>query len=391
MCNFNKGDRIRKKTERNFAFTLILLLFCGGLFAAVRPEIQSIALNYEQGNLEQSRQLLQKIQPLNSDEQAIVYYYKALLASEAETAKQQLLLLIQLPSRNNYVQKGLLELGQISLLERDYDKALTYFNRITDPDLPEKHFWLASAYYSQGNFSKAVASADQFIRLAGDSPKKEDAYLLLADAYISLGQYNNAINTLKKLLSKPELVTKEQYLRYRYGYATEMLGNTSEAVSQYRQGIELNRASQLAYLMEDRLFDLRDKYGSAIDLSFLYPYSDTSLPDIVLVALSNSGNNNDADKSDSMPKVQSAKPQEVDFEKQTGIYLQAGRFSNQQNAIKLCERILKLNLNAQYYKSTQHSDVSWVVIVGPYTTELDAVNAKTVLRQENIDSFIIQN
>jgi tetratricopeptide (TPR) repeat protein len=388
----NSANCLRKLLQKGL-IVVTGFIAMGGLsllYSAVRPEIQSIATHYEKGETAQSKALLQSVVPNNPDEQALVYYYKAIFATDTEVAKNQLQLLAELSPQNSYAQKGLLELGQICLLDREYDKALGYFNQINAPDLDEKQFWLARTYFQKGDFSNAVASANQFIRISSSQTKTEDAYFLLADAYINLEQYNNAISSLKKLLSKPDLIENEQYLHYRYGYAEEMLNNRPEALSQYKQGYELDRFSQVAYLIEDRLFNLRSQYGSSIDLNFLYPYSATALPDIVLAELNNLGNANGTDNPDSTKVVKPPLPQEINFDQQQGLYLQAGRFGNQNNAIKLCDKIIQLKLNAQYYKATQYSDISWVVIVGPFQTELEAVNAKTLLRDNGVDSFIIQ-
>ena len=373
-----------------FRIAIVLLLTAAGLNAAVSKNIQAVIDSYERGELNIAAALLRSAQPSNADERALVLYYRAMLTTDAEAAQTYLLELIDTYPRNLYAQKALYELGSLQLLDREYDKALNSFNQITNPDFSDKHFWIANTYFQKGDYSKTIASANQFIRLTKSSPKLEDAHYLIADSYINLRQFNNAITTLKKLLSQPQLIEDEQYLRYRYGYAAEMLNNRAEALSQYRQGYELDRYSQLAYLIEDRLFEIRSTHGSAIDLNFLYPHSESPLPDIVLAEKTGTVTTNGNTKPDTTAVAKT--PQLIDIENNAlrGLYLQAGRFTNQDNAVRLCEKILALGFNAQYYKSTQFNDVSWVIIVGPYQAQQDAVNAKTVLRENGIDSFIVQ-
>jgi tetratricopeptide (TPR) repeat protein len=370
------------------ALLLLIWLLTSCLSGAVRPEMQAIANYYEQGSPANCAAALSTAIPLGDEETALVSYYNAILSTEADSAKAKLESIAAHFPKTRYAQLGLLELGKLALLDRNYDVALGWFNKITEPDLDAKHYWIAETWYQKGNFANALASGNTYLRLAPTGSDAEDAHFLLTDAYISLEQYNNAISTLKKLLSKPEIITDEQYLRYRYGYAAEMLDYRPEAISQYKQGLELNRFSQLAFQIEDRLFGMRERYGSIIDLNFLYPYSQGPLPDIVQAELDDKIPN---DNQDSTSVTTIVTPVQVNGTPAEGIYLQAGRFSSQNNAVKLCERILKLNLNAQYYQSTQFKDVSWVVIVGPYSAELDAVNAKTTLRENSIDSFIIEN
>ncbi len=369
---------------------IVLLCSFACLAMAARAEIQALINAYEKGDPEKSRTLLMRINPENAEERATVQYYQALLGNDVDSVKVKLATLADTYLKTRYGQKALFELGSLNLLDRDYTKALEYFNKITDPDLSEKHYWIANTYFQKGDYTNAVNSGNQFTRLTKSSPKLEDTYYLIADAYISLNQFNNAITTLKKLLSQPELIEDMQYLRYRYGYAAEMLGNRSEAISQYRQGYEINRFSQLAYLIEDRLFEMRLRYGTGIDLSFLYPHAALPLPDIVLAEQGKTGKIADPEKQDTSVEARPDTTSAQSDASQPGLYLQAGRFSVQANADKLGDRIRSLGLNARVQKSTQFKDVSWVVIVGPYQNQLDAVTNKQLLKDNEIDSFIIQ-
>ncbi len=370
---------------------LISFLFLTPIFSAsIKSDIQSIIDSYEKAEFEKCNSLIQKSQAENHEEKAIVFYYTIMLTSDVETAKTNLQALIDAYPKTHYSQMALLELGNLFLLDREYDRALSFYNKVTEPDISEKHFWIANVYFQKGDYSNAIASGNQYLRLSKPSQKQEDIYYLIADSYINLNQYNNAINTLKKLLTYPDRIQEEQYLRYRYGYASELLGNKLEALSQYQQGYELDRFSQLAYLIEDRLFEMRAKYGASIDLSFLYPYTASPLPDIVLAEQNKTDKVMEPVNPDTTSAVKDLVPKEIDVTKQQGLFLQAGRFSMQNNAFKLCERIIGLGLVAQYYKSTQFKDVSWVVLVGPYQTQLEAINAKNLLTENGIDSFIIQ-
>jgi tetratricopeptide (TPR) repeat protein len=372
------------------SISFILIVLVTNVFAAIKPEIAAIISSYENGDINRCNTLLLNARPDNTDEKTIVFYYKAMLTYNTDSAKSNFQQLIDIAPKSIYAQKAYLELGSICLLDREYDKAMGFFNKVTDANITEKHYWIANTYYQKEDYTNAINSANQFLKLTSSSPKIEDAHYLIADAYIIMNQYNNAISTLKKLLPKPSLINDEQYFRYRLGYAYEMLGNKLEALSHYKQGYEKDRFSQLAYQIEDRLFEMKSRYGSTLDLSFLYPYSDSPLPDIVLAEQLKAAKLLEQENPDSTSVVKELKPQEIDPSNQTGMYLQAGRFSQQANAVKLCEKIIKLGLNANYYKSTQFKDISWVIIVGPYQTQLDAQTAKDKLSDNNIETFIIQ-
>jgi tetratricopeptide (TPR) repeat protein len=379
--------------NRKFAPQLTTLIAVCIVFVqlnALRPDFQSIISSYEKGELERCGNLINKSQPESPEESSVVLYFKAMLSTEVDSVRNHFQSLISTYPQTPYGQQAMLDLGCLSLLDREYSKALEFFNSITDPGLTEKHYWIANTYLQKGDYSNAINSGNQFIRLNRTSSRLEDTYFLVTDAYISLNQFNNAITTLKKLLSQPDQIHDEQYLRYRYGYAAEMLGYRAEAISQYRQGYEINRFSQLAYLIEDRLFEMYAGPGPSIDLSFLYPHSELPPPDIVLAEANKANKTIETENPDSTGIIKPEDNKIPADSTQSGLYLQAGRFSVQANADRLGERIGKLGQPTRVLKSTQFRDISWLVIVGPYQTQLNAVSAKQLLMENEIESFIIQ-
>ncbi len=369
---------------------LFLTLSISMLLCAIRTEFQSITDMYNDGEQDLSRNALLKLSPANDEEKAFVLYYKAILSTDADITKSTLQQLISAFPKQQIVQKAYLELAHIYLLDREYDQALSTYRKITDPSLTEKTYWIAHTQNQMGQSLNAIASAELFIRSSNISDLIEDAYFLIADAYIYLDQYNNAVNALNKMLSKLTKIEDEQYLHYRLGYANEFLGNKSEALSHYKSGYEINRFSQLAYLIEDRLFLMRGKNINAIDLSFLYPFSEAPLPDIVQNTPANGTNT--TDPNNPIPPVEEPKIQsrELSQAPDKGIFLQAGRFSNKVNAGKLSDKIASLGYACQYYQTSNYKDVSWVVICGPFETNQLATDARDELKTNSIDCFIIQ-
>ena len=111
-------------------FRIGLLLICitciwlGASGVALKQDIQAIITNYEKGNTEQCLALIKASQPESNDEKAVVNFYKALLATDAETAKTNFLLLINNYPKSVYAQKAIYEIGTLYLLDREYEKAL---------------------------------------------------------------------------------------------------------------------------------------------------------------------------------------------------------------------------------------------------------------------------
>jgi tetratricopeptide (TPR) repeat protein len=374
-----------KKTVFIIAF-LLMISISGWLQGALKKELQDIAMLYEKGEADKIAVLLNKATSTTDDEKAFILYYKALISPDADKAKQNLRQLCDIYPKTQFCQSAYLELGHLYLLDRDYTEALVYFKKITSPDFPQKHYWIAQTYYQQADYQNAISSAEQYLRFAKPSDEAEDISFLIADAYIEIKQYNNAINTLKKMNS----IGDKQYYHYRYGFAQEMLGSKTEALSHYQIGFEADRYSQLAYLIEDRLFDLRDRNRTEVDLSFLYPYSDSPLPDIVLATPIVPAEPVENVKQPEIAPIAPKQSKQLDAPPKSGIFLQAGRFSKLENAAKLSDKIAALDLTGSYYKATGFKDVSWVVVCGPFKTEQEAIDARDKLKTSNIDCFIIQ-
>lgn len=375
---------------------LWILLLCTGwqftspLSGVCRAEILKIAEFYENDSPETARIHLLKALPATDEEKAFVLFYKAMLITDGALAKGFLQQICDLYPKQPITQKAYLELGHIHLLDRDCSSALSTYRKITDPAMPEKSYWIANTQYQMGDYALAIKSAETFLPSSRLTSMTEDAYFLIADAYINLDQYNNAVISLNKLKSLQQELNDPQYFHYRIGYALERLGNKSEAIIHYRQGYEANRFSQMAYLIEDRLFELRGKLGTAVDLAFLYPFSDAPLPDIVLSEPAITNKLNDAVVTPVIEPTPKSGSVQLEKAPEKGLYLQAGRFSSKANAVKLSDKIVAMGYPCMYYKTEKYKDVSWVVICGSFDTTVVANDAMAALKTNNIDCFIIQ-
>jgi len=383
---------LRHRLKVILLIPMLGLACCSMLAAALKPDIKIIETKYAEGSFPEARQSISKAIPETDEEKALVLFYKAILATDAIQTRKFLEQLTDEYPKTPYAQKAYLELSHLLILDRDYKAAIQILKKVTDASLTEKHFWLAQAYYQLADYKNAISSGEQYLRSVKSGNKAEILLYLQADAYINLSQYNSAINTLKKVETNPQLDSQRQYLYYRLGYAYEMLFKHKEALNYYKLGIELNRYSQLAYQMEDRLFDLKARYPNSIDLCFLYPFSDSPLPEIVQADI-DAALKAEADSLGNKVQVPfpAADSMRTDAgQPQSGIFLQAGRFSRETNAAALTDKIARLGFRSRYYRTTSTADVSFVVLCGPFTTMLEAQDAKDNLRLNSIDSFIIQ-
>ena len=141
---------------------------------------------------------------------------------------------------------------------------------------------------------------------------------------------------------------------------------------------ELNRNSPLAFMSEDKLFELRNRYNPSLDLSFLYPYTTLDIPGLIQPEIT-------------IPPAASIiqdLPLKLENRPETGYYVQIGCFSSEANARKRTEEIRGLNISAIYFEDKNKKNTPWVVASGPYSSIAEAETLKSILAQKSVDSFI---
>lgn len=359
---------------------LVLILIFGSLQAvALRKDFQSLENQYRSGNLDNVTDLLLKLKPTTDEERAFVIYYSAMTKSSAA----ECLNLHESNSTRNtgtyYGQLSKLELAKNALLDHDHKTASLHLKAINSPEISERFYWLCVTAYEQEAWQEAINQGENYLRLNPDMALAESAYYLIANSYIKQNKSSSAIASLNKLKGIDGLPTDSQLFNYTLAQAYDNAGNLSDAVAKYRVAYELNKFTQLAYQIEDRLFQLRSR-NSSLDISFLYPYSE-----LVLEIPA------DTSRTVSPPPVtDQAKPLKTSGRPTTGYYLQAGRFSVEANAISRTKDILACNHPAVYFEERQNNKNTWVVMSGPYPNQTDADMARLKLISSNIDCFTVK-
>jgi len=104
----------------------------------------------------------------------------------------------QLPKTKNKAEVYQL-LGQLSLNQRDYTKALGYFEKAValNPDLFSASFLIASTYAAQDKFDPAIAQAEKIIQ---KNPRAISSYMLLGVLYDRKQQHDQANRYYQKVL-----------------------------------------------------------------------------------------------------------------------------------------------------------------------------------------------
>lgn len=377
---------------------VVILLICLNLaYPALRKEFSDLDKLYELGKLNEVSEALTSLKPANDDERACIAFFNARLKLTTTEVIQAFNWLIEKFPANEYAHLARLELGKIYILERRVDLAQALLRKITSSSLMERFYWLALCDWWLDDYPTAISNAESYLRMDSKGSYVENAHYLIAESYLEQKKAYSALTTLEKLQNLKLSDLDEQYLFYRQGYAYEVSDKLVDAIASYRKGYELNKYSQVAYLIEDRLFDLRARSRN-IDISFLYPYSLLQIAIAKEEAVTQSSNpplqqngqipipqispNSDPVNLNLPVKIK-AKPTE-------GYWLQAGRFSQESNANKLVVNIRLMNIPAVYYEDISSGKKTWVVLSGPFSDKTAAEISKKSLSDKDISSFITQ-
>jgi tetratricopeptide (TPR) repeat protein len=356
---------------------IALLIMPLALFAVeFRAEFRSLETLYQSGNLKELGARLMDAKARNKEESSLLLYLNAMLRKSKTDSAALLEDCTRKYPNTHYGQLSMLELAKLHLQERDASKAKSYLQKITSQELLERYYWLAVCAETDNDFSLAIANCETYLRLAPRGKLVEEAYFLIAEAYQYQFKYQSAISSLKKLQALDGYPKAVQYFHYKMGYLQQLAKNISEALENYKTGLEIDRLSHIAFLIEDRLFELKDKYPASVDLSFLYPYTELQLPETVAATKPvNNGTN---------------LPLKLDNKPSGGFFLQVGRFSQESNATRMSASIRDMDLLSSYYEDKDNRAVPWVVVSGPYQTKNEAEMIRQALLDRNINCFITQ-
>lgn len=357
------------------------------IFANLRKEFREVEAFWDNGDLDALAGALITLKPNIDEERAFVQFYNALLEKQSSQVMESLKSLGQKYPTTLYAQKGMLELAKLHILDRDIELALAQLRKISANELSEKSYWQAVCSFQNSEWQNTINHAENYLRLIQNGIYTEEAYYLISDSYIYMNKASSAISSLNKLKAIKDLPTDNQYFYYRLGYAHELTTNNKEAVAQYKEGYLLNKFSQIAYMIEDRLFGMRESFGSSIDIAFLYPYVELQLDEVSTVV----NTNGQVTATPPPPPVNGNLPLKVSEKPSGDYFIQAGRFSSENNASNLAKKIRALEISAVYYEAFHNNAKTWVVVCGPFSTQQDAIFAHSKLRENEVDCFITRN
>jgi len=396
-AKLSQPQALTSKLSLRSILSILFLVSLSMAYPALRKEFSDLDKMYEAGKINEISDEITNLKPSNDDERACISFYNARLKLATSEEIASLNWLIEKFPNSYYAHLGRLELGKIYILERRIDQAQLLLRKITSSDLMERFYWLALCDWWIDDFATAISNAETYLRMDPKGPYAESAYYLIAESYIEQKKAYSALTTLGKLQNLKLSELDEQYFYYRQGYAYELSDKLVDSVASYRKGYELNKYSQVAYLIEDKLFELRSRSRN-IDISFLYPYS------LLQIAITNEEpteqnpatpvSQNGVIPTPHIPQrsdpVNLNTPVKMKAKPGEGYWLQAGRFSQEANANKLVINLRLLNLPAVYYEDTSTGKKTWVVVCGPFTDKTAAETSRKSLADNDINSFLTQ-
>ncbi|MCB5276602.1 MAG: SPOR domain-containing protein [Candidatus Cloacimonadaceae bacterium] len=373
-------------------FLSLLLLSAISLGAQIRKDFRNLEKLFDEGKISELQRELTTLKPNKDDERALMLYYDAMLSTGKSDALSKFNTCVEQYPKTLHGQLAMLEAAKIHILEREMQKAGSLLRRINSPDIVERFYWSAVVFYWLDDYSAAIANAENYIRLSPKGKEVEPAHYLVVESYLNQRKYQSAISSLSKI--RHIKAYDRQYYHYKLGMVYELNSNAKEALKAYREGYELDKYSQVAFNIEERLFAMRGRAPS-LDLSFLYPYTPLDIP--VEIASDSLDTELDAGTEvteepnlPDLPPIGDFLPVKLIAKPLKGFFLQAGRFSVETNAERLCHTIREMKVPASYYEDKAQGKTTWVVLAGPFSNREQTDGAKARLINREINSFIVQ-
>ncbi len=362
------------------AFVLLALL-CTSLHANMRKNFNALESSYEQGKINEIASQISTLKPSSNEEKAFVLFLRAMVENKSSHVSSGYLqqAITNYPN-TKYGQLSMLQQAKLHVLQRQTGQAKTLLERITSSQILERFYWLAVCEEIADRPSSVISHAENYQRLEPRGEFLEESYYLIANAYIGQGKHQSSVSTLNKLGAIRGYPTDTQYFHYLLGYSYHMAGNWQEALSNYKKGMQITRYSQVAYMIEDQIFELKAKYGDRVDLSFLYPYQKLD----ILEQVSPATPKQEVVEIETPP---ADAPLKLTGKPVSGLYLQTGRFGVEANARSIAHRIRGLKLPSGYYEDRSRKDVPWVTFSGPFNTADEQEQALKLLKDNQIDCF----
>ena len=138
-------------------------------------------------------------------------------------------------TENRYTVRGKYYYAYCMYKQGEYDKALPYFNALENDAMFSKTvpYYLTQIYYAKGEYEEAESRALELLKTNPESVNNPELHRMLGEVYYFRGDYRQSVSHLSAY-EKGATANKEELVRndmYMLGAANYELGNYNEAVN----------------------------------------------------------------------------------------------------------------------------------------------------------------
>ena len=263
---------------------------------------------------------------------------------------------------SSFGQLSLLELAKLNFFKRDYENAVSLLKKIHHQKISDKQYWLAKSYLKLEKYQLSIISSQIFIAESEDDVIIENAYFLIAEAYLQQKMYKRAFNTLESLRTSKYISNNIPLLHYKMGICKEQQGKFEQALMFYKKLKQDFPYHQYCYLAEDRIYNLKKDEKLEIDLSEINTFRKEK------------------------PKVESKAATGKDLK----IYLQVGAFGSEDRARKLGKKVKVIGYKYIVFSKIKNNSKLYIVAAGPFDENDNLKKAIQKLKKNDIDSYVIK-
>ena len=257
-------------------------------------------------------------------------------------------------------EKALLEAVEFKFIKRNYKEIINLINVSATTNI-ELIYWKALANYKSGNFASAIKDAQKIIKDGKDYGLSEISYILIADSYIKMKEYRNAISSLNELKNSP-FINHIPIVHLKTAECCINLHDFDLAAGYLKKIIKDYPFSQYSIQAEEMYTCIIGKVNETI-----------TVKDPII-------------KKQPEQVVKHFQPQK---DNKDCIYLQTGAFSAKKNAEKQLKSLQNMGYPGILATKTQSSKSLYLVRIGPFTDKAQAKTIKEELDLKSIKSFYV--
>ena len=165
------------------------------------------------------------------------------------------------------------ESAKSSLKIEDSNSALAVLFELISayPDSPERvdaHLKIVEIYLDQGDYTEALTQIENVFRVLGPDLKDPRSYLLRAQVFEKLGQFDEALEIYTKIVGEFQASKEAQTVLYHLGVLFQNQGDLDKALTYFDEYLADFKGSELApkiYLKKGDLFLAKEQFEQAME------------------------------------------------------------------------------------------------------------------------------